>query len=119
MMQRADRSNKLRPRLQCIDMRKLRLNGLHAERVNRCGVHARSEVVANLLLNRSAILRFRVSFKDAPQKLLVLVAELRIDAPARLVGGDRVVLLPAAAGELIEVHTGVYRAVEAGDVERG
>ena len=83
------------------------------------GVHAGGEVVTDLLLDGVAVLGGGCVLEDAPEELLVLVGELAVDAPGGLVGGDGVVLLPAAAGELVEVDAGVDGAVEVGEVERG
>jgi hypothetical protein len=45
--------------------------------------------------------------ENAPEELLVLLIKLAVDAPDRLVAGNGIVLHPAAAGVLVEVHTGV------------
>ncbi len=83
------------------------------------GVHAGGEVVTDLLLDGVAVFGGGCVLEDSPEELLVLVGELGVDAPGGLVGGDGVVLLPASAGELVEVDAGVDGAVEVGEVERG
>src|SRR5271170_3461350 len=118
VVQSADGSDKLRPCLQRVDTCEFGLRWLHAERVDGRCIHARSEVVTHLLLHGGAVLRLRVGLQDSPEKLLVLVGEFGVNAPAGLVGRDWVVLLPAATGELIEVDTGIDGSVEAGEVER-
>ena len=108
MVQLADRCDEIRPRRKRIDTCELELNRLQTERIDGCSIHAGGEVVAHLLLHGSAVLRLCIGLENAPQELLVFVAKLGVDAPAGLVGGDRVFLFPAAAGELVEIHAGVY-----------
>ena len=92
--------------------------GVDAGFVDGGGIHAGGEVVADLLLDGGAVGGGCV-LEDAPEEVLVVVGELAVDAPGGLVGGDGVVLLPAAAGVLVEVVAGVDGAVEAGEIERG
>ncbi len=86
--------------------------------VDRRGVHAGREIVADFLLHCRAVGRLRVFFEDAPEKLLVVGRELGVDAPRGLVFGDRVARHPAAASEAVEIGAGVDAAVEARQVER-
>src|SRR5258706_15592354 len=57
--------------------------------------------------------------EDAPQVPLVLLRELAVNVPARLVGWDRIVLLPAAAAVLEEVHARIDGAIHGRDIEAG
>jgi len=100
-----------------VDLREDGIDGLVAQGVDGGGVHAGGEVVAYLLLYRCAVCRFRIVFEDSPEKLLVVIAELGVDAPSGLICGDGVIFLPAAATEFVEIDTRVSGAVEAGDVE--
>ncbi len=105
--------------VEVVDVRRAGIGGLDAGFVDGGGVHAGGEVVADLLLDGVAVFSGGCVLQDAPEELLVVVGELGVDAPGGLIGGDGVVLLPAAAGELVEVDAGVDGAVEVGDVERG
>ena len=61
-------------------------------------VHARGEKIPDLLLNRvTARRRTRRVFENSPKKALVLVGQLAVDAPRRLVGRNRIFLPPPAA----------------------
>ena len=55
--------------------------------------------------------------EDGVELLAIALGQLVEAAPARLVGGDRVGLAPAPAGEGVEVHAGVDRPVESAAVE--
>src|SRR6185295_14826467 len=81
-------------------------------------VHAGLEVVADLALDRGALaIGPRRLLEQAPEEALIVLVELAVDAPARLVGGDRVALLPAVARVGVEVGAGVERAVHRRQVE--
>ena len=83
-------------------------------------VHAGAEVVADLLLaGVAAVGAFGQVFEDAPQVAAVVQRQLAVDGPARLVGRDRVVLHPAAAGVLVEVDAGIGVAVHRVHVQAG
>src|SRR5205823_11032105 len=67
-------------------------------------VHAGGEIIPDFLLHSaSARCALRQAVENSPEKLLVLALELAVDAPARLVGRDGVVLHPSVAGEPVEV----------------
>jgi pimeloyl-ACP methyl ester carboxylesterase len=57
--------------------------------------------------------------EDAPQEKLVLVRQLAVDVPARLVRRDRVVLDPSAAGVLVEIGARIDGTIHRGGVEAG
>jgi hypothetical protein len=81
-------------------------------------VHAGGEVVADLLgVGVAPGVRAGRLLQHPPEEPLVVVLRLGVDVPAGLVGGDRVLLQPFAAGELEEVDAGVDRAVHHGRVE--
>ena len=81
-------------------------------------VHAGVEVVPNLLLDGAASLGLLGRLiEDAPQKQLVVVGELRVDVPVRLVRRDGVLLDPCAAGVVEEVRAGVDRAVHGSRIQ--
>ena len=65
---------------------------------------------------RSGFGRF---FQDAPEVPLIVVAQLGVDVPARLVGRDGVQLIPVAAGEAVEIDAGVGGPVEELGIEAG
>ena len=54
-------------------------------------------------------------FQDPPEEPQVLLRQLGVDVPARLVGRNRVQLVPVAAGERQKSYAGVHGAVD----ERG
>src|SRR5262245_47382617 len=96
----------------------LGLERAEPELVDRPLVHARGEIVADL--SRDRVARFgRVCriLQDAPEVATVVVPELRVDAPAGLIGGNRVVLPPAAARVLVEVGAGIRRAIHGRDIQ--
>src|SRR5204862_8116361 len=81
-------------------------------------VHARLEVIADLLLHGIAIrLRLAGFLQDAPEEARVLVAELSVHAPRRLVRRDWIVLDPSAADVLIEDVARVRRAIHRSAVD--
>src|SRR5437588_69489 len=74
-----------------------------------CGfVHAGVEVVAGLLLDFAARrIGLGGLLEYAPQQALVLMSQLAIDFPARLIRRDGIPFDPAAASVLKEIGTGV------------
>src|ERR1700735_657624 len=110
MVQARERSNQFSTRLEAVDRLQSAQRRLVAQRIDGCGVHARGVVVANLLLDGSPVGSLGVSLQDAPQELLIVIAELGVNAPPSLVSGDGIILHPAAAAELIEVRAGVNGA---------
>ena len=91
-----------------------------AESFNARLIHATGEEVSELLLHGSTGgLSLCEIVEDAPEELIVVIGQLAVDAPTGLIGGDGIVLHPAAATELVEVHAGVGRAVEGWQVEAG
>jgi len=103
--------------LQCVDRGQLRLDGFVAQCVDGGSIHAGPEIIAYFLLHRRAVLRLGIVSEDAPQKLLVLVGQLGVDAPACLVGGNGIVFLPATTTEFVEVGTWVDGLVEARHIQ--
>src|SRR6185436_6141724 len=88
--------------------------------LDRSLVHAGSVVVADFL-------NCRRSLDSAPACLLEdllqlgegLILQLRIRAPARTVGWDRVLLQPTAAGIGIEIRTRIDALVHGAEIEHG
>ncbi len=81
-------------------------------------IHAGSEVIPELAqLGIGGAGVARRLFEEPPEELLVLVVELAVDAPARLVGRDRVLRPPAVAGVGVEVDTGIDRPVHESGLE--
>ena len=118
MVQTGKHGKHLGPRLQSINLPQLRQHGLIAQRINCRRIHAGGKVVPNLLLHGRPIRRLGVLFQNTPKKLLVVVRQLGVNAPRRLIGGDGIVFLPTAASELVEILAGIRCAIEAGHVER-
>ena len=118
MVQRRNGGDELFAGLQRVDVREAGLDRLEAGGVDRRSVHAGLEVVAHLLLHGRAVGSLGVGLEDAPEKLLVFIRELRVDAPRCLVRGDGIVLHPATAGELVEVDAGIDTLVHAVEIER-
>ena len=100
------------------DLLQRRLEGSDSKLLHRRFVHAGGEEVADLLLYRrpsgTALGRF---LEDSPEELLVLVGQLAVDAPARLIGRNGVPLHPAAAAELVELHAGIGRSIQRGQIQ--
>ena len=93
---------------------------LRAERFDGRFVDAGGVVVAELLLHGGAFgLRFRHLREQAAQRLAVAFDEFVEPAPRGLIVGDRIVLHPGAARELIEVGAGVGAAIDRRGVEAG
>jgi hypothetical protein len=57
--------------------------------------------------------------QDAAQEIQVVFVELAVDAPGGLVGRDGILLLPAAAGVLVEIHAGVDGFIDGFEIETG
>ena len=118
MVQRTNRRNHLLSRLERIDLCQLHRHRLQAKHINRRRIHARSKIVTHLLLNPRTLCRLRIGLKNPPQKLLILIPQLRINAPARLVSRNRILLLPTPAGKLVEVHARIHRPVQTRYIQR-
>src|SRR5713101_299856 len=91
-----------------------------SELVNGSFIHAGRVIVADLL-------RYRVLgsvgpcsfFEDGAQLREIFVLQLTVGAPVRLVGWDRVVLHPAAAGVCVEINAGINGFIHGGKIEHG
>jgi hypothetical protein len=119
-VQAGQQGRQLALRTQGGDALQVRFQRLGAARLDGLFVHARTEVIADLLLaGAAAVLALRQVLEDAPQVATVFLRQLAVHRPARLVGRDRVVLHPAAAGVLVEVDAGVGAAVHRADVQAG
>ena len=96
----------------------IRRDRRRAPRLDRRLVHAGRIVVADLLLER-AVRHTRLPgvLEDRGEPLLVVLAHLVVAPEPRLVGRQRVARAPAAAGELVEVHTRVGSAIELREIE--
>ena len=89
-------------------MFKIGFQRIGAKLINRGFVHTGGEVVPDFLLVRVAARSVPGQIvQNAPQKSLIILSELAVNAPARLVGWNRVFLHPAAATVLVEIDTGV------------
>ena len=85
--------------LHRIDARQVGRERCAADFFDGIDIHAGGEVVADLLLSRCALgSHLRRVLEDAPEVMLIVVVELAVHAPARLVRGNGIVLLPAPAG---------------------
>src|SRR5713226_2541332 len=83
-------------------------------------VHAGGEIVPDFLLRKaSAGSDLRQAVENSPEETLIIVGELAVHAPARLVGRNGVVPDPSPAGELVEVDAGIRRLVHCARVEAG
>ncbi len=117
-LQRGEHGGQIRLRAHAVDEVQRRLQRTRAQRLREGVVGAGREGVADLLLRqRAAIDLHGQAIEDAPQHALVVLLHLAVDVPAGLVGGDRVVLLPAAAAVLVEVDAGIDGPVHGRDVE--
>ena len=105
-------------RLHGRDLIEIRLQRLGAEPVDGGLVHTGAEVVADLLLVRVAAGGlFGKLVENSPKELLIVLIKLAVDAPARLVGGDGIVLHPSTAGVLVEIDARIGGFIHGGDVE--
>ncbi len=83
-------------------------------------IHARGKKVTNFLLRGRAPGGFlREIIQNTPKEALIVLGQFSVDAPTRLVGRNRVVLHPAAAGVNVEVHTRVRGFVHGGNIQAG
>ena len=86
--------------------------------VARGHVHARRVEIADLLRVRTGRgVRRRRLFDDPAHDVLVVLRQLHEARPIGAVRRDRVVLFPAAGGELREVVAGLARRIDAREVE--
>ncbi len=81
--------------------------------VDACGVE-----VADLLSNSIALTARRRGLLQNPvQKIQVVFVQFAVDAPRRLIGRDRIVLLPAPARILVQVHARIDRLVDRFEIQ--
>ena len=98
----------------------MRLQGPPARFLDRGLVHAGGEIIPDLPLRGAPPgAALRQDIENSPEETLVLARELAVYAPARLVGRDRVVPDPSAAGVAVEVDAGIGRLVHRAHVEAG
>src|SRR5689334_22286484 len=87
---------------------------------NRAFIHAGRVIFANLSLDSGALRiwpgRF---FKNLPQNQPILLLQLRIDVPTRLIRRNGIVLDPSSAYVLEEVRARVSRPINRPQVEAG
>jgi hypothetical protein len=115
-----EQCGKVRGALQGGDFIEARLERFGAGLFDGGFIHAGGEVVADFLLQGSALGGgFGGFVEDAPEVALIVVGELGVDVPAGLVGRDGVQLVPVAAGEFVEVDAGVGGAVEEAGFQAG
>src|SRR4029077_15536547 len=83
-------------------------------------VYAGGVIVADLLVDgATGGAGLGGGFQDIAQDELVVALQLGIDAPARLIGGNAVLLHPAAAGVGVEVGARINAVIHGSDVESG
>ncbi len=117
-LQVGDLGRQRRLALQRRDPRQLAVERLQAARVDRRLVHAGGIVGADLLrvgIGRRRLLR---RLEDAVQHVTVVLHQLAEAAPLGLVGGNRVVLHPGAAGVLVEVGARTHGLIHRRRIER-
>ena len=96
------------------------LIGRDAALVDGGGVHAGGVSIADLLIERAALLAHHGgALQNVEQDLFVVVAQFGEAAPARTVGRQRVVGNPVSAGVLVEIHAGVDGLVHGGRIQAG
>ena len=109
----------LRLRINLRNALQIRLQRRQTLGINCLLVGAGRIVIADLLRGRVALgVRRGSSLQNPAQPAQVLVLHLRVDVPRRLVGRNRIVFYPSAAGILEEVHTRIYASIHGGDVQR-
>src|ERR1700686_1506958 len=75
-------------------------------------------IVADLGFYRAACaLRFGCLLQDAPQKAFIVLFELRVDVPARLIRRNGVLLNPGSTGIAEEIGARVRGAIHRGDIQ--
>src|SRR6185369_1171445 len=117
-METAQHGRKIFLRLHAIDLCEVGFQRGSAEFVDSGLIHAGREEVTDQLLRRvSAGRLLREVVEDTPEETLIVLIQLAVNAPSGLVGGDRIVLHPSAAGVLVEVDAGVCRLVHRVHIE--
>ena len=95
-------------------------DGRDAALVDGGGVHAGGIGIADLLIERAALLAYDGgALQDIQQDLFVVGAQFGEAAPAGAVGGQRVFGNPVSAGVLVEIHAGVDGLVHGGRIQTG
>ncbi len=94
------------------------LNRRNATLLDRGFIHARGVEVTDLLLDRIPLLiRLGRLFQHSAQEDQIVLIELSVHRPGRLIGRDRILLLPSTAGVAIKVHAGIDGFVHGGNIE--
>src|ERR1700730_16451091 len=94
------------------------LDGLQAALLNRGFVHASSIEAADGLRHRVAlVIACRCLLKNRSEKIQIVFIEFAIDVPGGLVWRDRIFLLPAPAGGLVEIHARIDGFVDRAEIE--
>ena len=105
-------------RLQTRDAFHLRQERLDSELLNGWLVHAGGVIIASFLGDAIARdVRFRSIFQNRPQLGAILVLELAVRAPTRLVWRNGILLDPPAAGVGVEVHARIDGAIHGGNIQ--
>ena len=95
-------------RHQAIDLVKRGFQRVGAKLLDPSLVHAGGEVVPDFLLVRVSARSVPGQIvENAPQESLIILSQLAVNAPAGLVGGNRIFLHPPAATVLVEINAGV------------
>src|SRR5207237_916796 len=112
--------SKIMSGLELGDGIKVRLNSGQAAFLDRRFIHTRGIVIAYFLVE-AARWRFaqRRLLQNAAQKVQVVLIEFAVDAPPYLIGRNRIALLPASAGVLVKIHTGVRGFIHGLDIQAG
>src|ERR1022692_2068122 len=72
-----------------------------------------------LLIHRTRRRELGGLLQHSPEELLILLRHLAVDAPTRLVGRNRIKLVPFAAGVAPEIDAGIHRPIDEGGFQAG
>jgi hypothetical protein len=97
----------------------LRAKRRQAALIRRRLVHASSVEIADLPSERIALRRGGCAFENAVEQVEVVLVELAIDIPTRLVRGNGILLFPSSAGILIQIDARVDRLVQRSQIQAG
>ena len=107
-------------RLEAIDPVQLLVQGRESGPIDGCLIHAGGIVVANLPRRGRPVRRWNGrAFQDVAEHRPVLILQLGVHAPARLIRRNGIVLEPGAARVGVEVGAGIDPRVHGADIEGG
>jgi len=111
-MQTAQQNGEIFALGQRVDAFQVGAQWLAASLLDGCLIHAGGEIIADLLrVRRTVGSRIRRLLQYTPQKMSIVLIQLFINAPARLIRWNGVVLLPTAAGVPIKILAGIDRPI--------